>query len=114
MEATLSAFREIIIPVDLGEEIKEIRVPFTVDLLTRVENTLLMAQDADFKWFRLRKSDKTVLAAYIAFCEPYFPQGFDFIGTQPTFAALFFSAVKRELLSSIDEFEKSMSSTVTQ
>lgn len=113
MEAPLSAFREIVIPVDVGDRIEEIKVPFTVGLLTRVENTLLLCQDVGFKWFRLKRSDKTVLAAYTAFCAPFFPDDFDFTKVQPTFAALFFSGVKRELVNSIAELEKSMTSTAT-
>lgn len=110
MEPALSAYREIVIPVDFGKGEEEIRVPFTVELLKRVEDTLLMAQDVNFAWFRIRKSDKTVLAIYEAFCKPYIP-AIDFSKLQPTFCSLFFSAVRRELLRSIDESQKSLVST---
>lgn len=89
----------------------EIRVPFTVELLHKVEETL--GRTVGRKWFVLRRSDKSLIEAYEDFCRPYFPEHFDWSQVDPTFAALFFSNVKDTLLHSIDACERSMLPTET-
>jgi len=111
-EAPLSAFKSITIPVDLGTDVVEIKVPFTVELLEKVEDCLFAVQGVGLRWFRMKPSDKTVRDAYESFCKPFLPETLDLQKAQPTFCALFFSAVKNELLNSIHECESLMTFTI--
>jgi hypothetical protein len=107
----IEAYRTIRIPIELQDGLeREIEVPFTVVLLLRVEETLQKASSGT--WFRLRKSDQSIIEAFEDFCRPYFSADFDFSQVQPTFCALFFSNVRKELLRSIDDCMTSMKSTV--
>ena len=97
----IQAFRTIEIPLDLGDgEMLYIKVPFTVDLLRQVEETLMKANTR--VWFRLNKRDQSTIDAFEEFCRPYFPKEFDFSQKQPTLSAVFFSRVRDELTLSID------------
>lgn len=97
----LHAYRTIEVPVEMQNgSTLEIRVPFTVELLHKVEETLKRAEDR--VWFVIRKSDKSVIEAYEEFCRPYFPADFDWSQVDPTFAAVFFSHVRDELMRSIE------------
>jgi hypothetical protein len=106
----VSAYRTITIPVDLGEEMRDIVIPFTVELMERVEETLQKTAVWEFRWFRIRKGDHTVREAYEEFCRPYLT-GIDLMKVQPTFCALFFSRVRAELLRSIGELVTSTTPT---
>lgn len=99
----LQAYRTITVDVDLGNEKKTIEVPFTVELLARVEETLHRATGKT--WFRLHKSEKSVIEAFNWFAEPYLG-GIDLSKVQPNFAPLFFSNVKNELLNSVNKCDE--------
>lgn len=106
----LQAFRTI----DIGVELKDgqtvtISVPFTVELLERVEETIWKASERP--WYRLRPKDESVVRAFEEFCKPYLPQDFPYQKAQPTFCALFFSGVRDELNRSIADCMKSTTST---
>jgi hypothetical protein len=105
----IQAFKTVKIPIQIGEEEREIEVPFTVELLRRVEDTI---RDATGKrWFVLSKSEKSIVEAFEKFCKPYFPADFDFTQVQPTFCGLFFWHVRSALERSINEWEDCMTST---
>ncbi len=106
----LSAFRTIEIPVELENgAIQEVRVPFTVELLFRAEETIQKA--AQRKWWRLKPKEESIVLAFVEFCQAYMPAGFDYSRVDPTFPALFFSRVRDELNRSIDNCMNSMTST---
>ncbi|HEV7282296.1 MAG TPA: hypothetical protein VGN57_18990 [Pirellulaceae bacterium] len=107
----LHAFRTIEIPLELKDGVVQVRVPFTVALLQQVEETLMRCAELQWAWFRVRRSDKTVLHAYQDFCRPYFPADFDYEQADPTLFALFFSHVRAEFLRSINACNSSTSST---
>lgn len=100
----LSPYRTIAIDV---EGIGTVEVPFTVELLHRVEDTLQKTEGR--VWFILRRSDKSILQVFEEFCRPYLD--IDFSKVQPTFCALFFSSVRSELVRSINDCMNSMTST---
>lgn len=106
----LQAFRMIEIPVELqGGQAVTVTVPFTVELLERVEETIWKASERS--WYRLRPKDESVVRAFEEFCRPYLPQDFPYKLAQPTFCALFFSRVRDELNRSIADCMKSTTST---
>lgn len=107
----LEAFRTIEIPVDIQDKYLEIRVPFDVDLLHKVEDTL--KKTTGKTWFVFERSDKSIIETYEEFCRPYFPADFDWSKVQPTFAAFFFRYVKEALVDSIKDCERSMMPTET-
>lgn len=109
----IEAYRTIEIQVEKKDRsILEVRVPFTVDLLHKVEETL--KRTTGRVWFVFERSDKSIIEAYEEFCRPYFPDNFDWSEVQPTFAALFFSHVKEELVNSINACNASTQLTETQ
>lgn len=103
----LHAFRTIEIPVEMQDRTLSIRVPFTVELLQRVEETLWDASQRH--WFRLSRKEQSIIRAFEDFCRPYLPADFDFSQADPTFCAVFFSHVRDVLKRSIDDC---MNSTV--
>lgn len=108
----IEAYRTIEIEVE-GKDgsISEIHVPFTVELLHKVEATL--KKTTGRVWFVFERSEKSIIEAYEEFCRPYFPEDFDWLHVQPTFAALFFSHVKNALLRSINDCITSTEPTET-
>jgi hypothetical protein len=112
----LAAFRFITIPIDESREPgveahSLVTIPFNVELLQRVEETIQKTEGRT--WFRLKRSDKSIIEAFEDFCRPYLPAHFDFRQVQPTFCALFFSRVRSALLRSIEDCVTSMRSTTT-
>lgn len=102
----LEAYKTITVPISVAEEEFEIQVPFTVELLRRVEDTA--REISERHWFVLKKSDKSIVESFTNFCRPYFPEDFDFDKVQPTFTAFFFQRVRNELHSSIEHWAKQM------
>ena len=109
----LQTFRTFTIDIDSGDEITQVNIPFDVALLVRVEETLQKLAEPGWNWFRLKRSDKSILRVYEEFCRPFMPAKFDFAKVQPTFCALFFSRVRAELRRSINECIDFMNSTGT-
>lgn len=106
----LHAFRTIEIPIEMNDgAVREIRVPFTLDLMERAEETIIKASERS--WWRIRPSDKTVREAFMEFCSLYLPENFDYKNADPTFPALFFSRVRDELNRSIENCMASTKST---
>lgn len=106
----LHAFRTIEIQIEMQDgTIQEIRVPFTLELMERAEETIIAASERS--WWRLRPSDKTIRESFIEFCRLYLPATFDYAKADPTFPALFFSRVRDELNRSINGCMNSTRST---
>jgi hypothetical protein len=96
--------------MDTGEGLTEVTVPLTVELLERAEETVQKCEDWGWVWFRMKKSEKTIIKAYEDFCRPYLPASLDLKKVQPNCCALFFSRVREE---SIDSMKKSTGSTAS-
>ncbi|QDT46163.1 hypothetical protein Pan258_01800 [Symmachiella dynata] len=104
----LEAFRNIEIPVQLKDRTETIQIPFTVELLHRVEETIERSKGAS--WLRLFKNEKSLVEAFDWFAGEYLPADLDLSKVHPTFTALFFSSVRSELISSFNTYEKLMNS----
>lgn len=97
----IEAYKTITVNVDLGEgKILDVTIPFDVQLMQRVEDTIIAASARP--WWRTRPSEKNAVQAFEDFCRPYLPDDLDFTTLSPTFCALFFSSVR-------DEFNRSFS-----
>jgi hypothetical protein len=108
----IEAYRTIEIEVERNDgSIMEVKVPFTVELLHKVEETL--KRTTGRVWFVFERSDKSIIEAYEEFCRPHFTEDIDWSQVQPTFAALFFSNVKDALLNSINAYTASTQLTET-
>lgn len=97
----IQAFREIEIPVQLKDRQITVTVPFTVELMERVEQTIEKASKRT--WFRTKAGDNTIVQAFQDFCKPYLPHDFDYSKADPTFFGVFFSRVRGELNHSIEK-----------
>ena len=104
----IEAYKTITVEVDVNGRPHAFEVPFTVELLERVEETI--QRTAGRQWFRLSPKEKSIIEAFDWFAAPYV-DGLDLKQVHPTFTALFFSSVKSELVSSINAFEKLIIST---
>lgn len=96
----IQAYRTLTIPVDTGDKIRDIPVPFTMELLERFEETIQKCSDYGWGWLRVKKADKSIITAYAEFCKPYIGD-LDLQKMQPNFAQLFFSRVRNELVDSM-------------
>lgn len=103
----MKAYRSIEIYIDDLEQV--IEVPFTVELMRRVEEVNEKLQKAE--WFVMGWRAKRITDAFEDFAKPYFPKDFDFSKTQPTFTAFFFKNVRDQLHDSIRKWADSMKST---
>lgn len=99
----IEAYRSISVPVKVGEDVLELEVPFTVELVHRLEESIQQTKGAT--WLRFGKREKSLIEVFDAFIKPYLPEDIDLSKVHPTFSGLFFSHVREELMSSIRELE---------
>ena len=104
----LQVYRTITVDIDLGGKPLTVEIPFTVELLRRVEETIHQCEGR--VWFRASAREKSILEAFEKFAREFLP-GIDLSQAQPDFSALFFSRVRDELMTSIGQCIASMRST---
>jgi len=105
----IEAYRAITVPIKLGDDVIELNIPFTVELVHRLEDTIIETKGAS--WLRFGKREKSLIEVFDRFVAPYLTEDIDLTLVHPTFSGLFFSTVRDELMRSIKELENSTSST---
>ena len=99
----MKAFKTVTIDI---EDYGSVEVPFNLELLQTVEETIKEASAAD--WFPFGKK-KRMTDIFIKFTKKYLPD-FDYEKADPTFPAFFFMSVRNELHRSIQEWVNAMES----
>ncbi len=101
----LQAYRTINVEVE-AEKTYTIEIPFTVELLRHVEETI---HECEGKiWFRFSAKQKSIIESFEKFAKRYIPSNIDLSQTQPNFTALFFSSVRDALMTSMNDCRISM------
>jgi hypothetical protein len=108
----IAAYRTIEVPVELEDRIVDIKVPLTIDLLQHLEQTIEEAGKYQ-GWFRIGQWFKRrgMIDVFKDFADPYLPPEIVKSKVQPAFYSIFFSLVRKALVSSLNESILSTTST---